>query len=365
MVVAEGALPWATENFEALRGIRYCAVQDWNEALAALEKGIQETRIDRRLELYHASVRQLLSQFLFLMKAQEETSLFRGQEDLDKCLVDCIPARKLSPIEEPVRRRDVEHAIICYHKTSKTPVFLKKLHLPAHLEARLRQRMQDTKDTLQECRLTQGRLPGFSEITDVIQLEPQKYLLLDENGFSTVWGAATPTPPEIIKAKYCVPAVQMQFPPQVWSACYHLLPCAEVHALLDMNPAEDPFGLAAGFLAYLRNGTQACREREPADTVWFTNLCAYLERRLSPLHSPQRDEIMALAQTGRPPYPVRDVLRHTRQEQAGYYGFTPATHPFGLLQPGATSAETIRKLYQNGQFLDLRPEAKPDETKKT
>ena len=365
LVVAEEALPWATENFEALRGIRYCAVQDWNEALAALEKGIQETRIDRRLELYHTSVRQLLSQFLFLMKAQEETYLFRGQEDLDKCLVDCIRARKLSPIEEPARRRDVEHAILWYHKTSKTPVFLKKLHLPAHLEARLRQRMQDTKDTLQQCRLTQGRFPGFSEITDVIQLEPKKYLLLDENGFSTVWSAATPIPAEIIKAKYCVPAVQMQFPPQVWSACYHLLPCAEVQALLDMNPAEDPFGLAAGFLAYLRNGTQACREREPADTVWFTNLCAYLERRLSPLHSPQRDEIMALAQTGRPPYPVRDVLRHTRQEQAGYYGFTPATHPFGLLQPGATSAETIRKLYQNCQFLDWRPEAKPDETKKT
>ena len=94
LVVAEEALPWATENFEALRGIRYCAVQGWNEALAALEKGIQETRIDRRLELYHTSVRQLLSQFLFLMKAQEETYLFRGQEDLDKCLVDCIPARK-------------------------------------------------------------------------------------------------------------------------------------------------------------------------------------------------------------------------------------------------------------------------------
>ena len=364
LVVSEAAFPWATENSAALRGIRYCAVQSWNEALAALEEGIQDTRIDQRLELYHTSVRQLLSHFPVLMKAQEETYLFRGQEDLDKCLVDCIPARKLRPIEEPVRRRDVEHAIICYHKTSKTPVFLKKLHLPAHVEARLRQRMQDAKDTLQQCRLTQGRFPGFSDITEVIHIAAKKHLLLDENGFSTLWSAATPIPTEIIKAKYCVPAVQMQFPPQVWSTCYHLLPNEEVQALLDMNPEEDPFGLAPGFLAYLRNGTQACGEREPAGTIWFANLCAYLERRLSPLHSPQRDEIIALAPTGWPPYRVSDVLKHTRQEQAGYYGFTPATHPFGLLQPGATSAETIRKLYENKQFLDWRPEVKPDETKK-
>ena len=365
LVVAEGALPWATENFEALRGIRYCAVRSWNEALAALEEGIQETRTDRRLELYHTSVRQLLSRFLFLMKAQKETYLFRGQEDLDKCLVDCIPVRKPSPGEEPARCRDVEHAIICYHKTSQTPVFLKKLHLPAHLEVRLRQRMQDAKNTLQHCRLTQGRFPGFCEIAEVIQIAANKHLLLDENGFSTLWNAATPTPEEIIKAQYCVPAVQMQFPPQVWCTLYHLLPHAEVQALLDMNPEEDPFGLAPGFLTYLRNGTQACGEREPAGTVWFTNLCAYLERRLSPLHSPQRNEIMALASTGRPPYRVSDVLRHTRQEQAGYYGFTPATHPFGLLQPGATSAETIRKLYRNEPFLDWRPEVKPEETKET
>jgi hypothetical protein len=224
--------------------------------------------------------------------------------------------------------------------------------------------MQDAKDTLQQCRLTQGRFPGFSDITEVIHIAAKKHLLLDENGFSTLWSAATPIPTEIIKAKYCVPAVQMQFPPQVWSTCYHLLPNEEVQALLDMNPEEDPFGLAPGFLAYLRNGTQACGEREPVGTIWFANLCAYLERRLSPLHSPQRDEIIALAPTGRPPYRVSDVLSHTRQEQAGYYGFTPAIHPFGLLQPGATSAETIRKLYQNKQFLDWRPEVKPDETKK-
>ena len=47
------------------------------------------------------------------------------------------------------------------------------------------------------------------------------------------------------------------------------------------------------------------------------NLRAYLERRLSPLHSQQRDEILALAPTGRPPYRVDNVLRHTRQEQGG------------------------------------------------
>ena len=51
LIVAEGALAWTTENFEVLRETRYCAVQSWNEALAALEKGIQETNSDRRLAL--------------------------------------------------------------------------------------------------------------------------------------------------------------------------------------------------------------------------------------------------------------------------------------------------------------------------
>jgi hypothetical protein len=57
---------------------------------------------------------------------------------------------------------------------------------------------------------------------------------------------------------------------------------------------------------------------------------------------------------------VEDVLRHTRHEQAGYYGLTPEHHPFGLLQSEATCAETIRKLYQNRQFLEWRLES--DET---
>ena len=361
LIVAEGAWAWAMENFEVLREARYCAVQSWNEALAALEKGIQETNSDRRLELYHTSVRQLLAHFPCLIKTEAENYLFRGQADLDKCLVDCIPARRQSPPEEPVRRVDFDRAVIWYHKASKAPVFLKKLHLPAHLEARLRQRMRDTKDTLEQCRLTRGRFPGFSEITEVVQLAAQKHLLLDENGFSTLWNAATQISADIIKADYCVPAAQMQFPPQIWSTSYHLLPKAEVQALMDVTPEEDPFCLAPGFLAYLRNGTQACGEKESTDRVWFANLCAYLERRLSPSHSPRRDEIMALAPTGRPPYRVGDVLRHTRQEQAGYYGLTPERHPFGLLQPGATCAETIRKLYRNQPFLEWRLE--PDATK--
>src|SRR5258708_4407585 len=157
------------------------------------------------------------------------------------------------------------------------------------------ERTEETKKNLQQCRLTQGRFPGFSEIAEVIQIAANKHLLLDENGFSTLWNAATQIPADIIKADNCVPPVQMQFPPQVWSTCHHLLPKAEVQALLDVTPEEDPFSLAPGFLAYLRNGTQACGEKESTDTVWFTNLCAYLERRLSPLHSPQRHEIMALA----------------------------------------------------------------------
>ncbi len=356
LVVAEGALAWATENFEVLRETRYCAVQSWNEALAALEKAIQETNSDRRLGLYHTSVRQLLARFTCLMQTQAENYVFSGRAELDKCLVDCVPPRKQSPPEEPARRVDFDRAVICYHKASKTPVFLKKLHLPVRLEARLRQRMQDTKDTLEQCRLTQGRFPGFSEITEVVQLAAQKHLLLDENGFSTLWNAATPISADIVKADYCVPVVQMQFPPQVWSTCCHLLPKAEVQALMNVTPEEDPFCLAPGFLAYLRNGSQACGEKEPANRVWFTNLCAYLERRLSPLHSPQRDEILALAPTGRPPYQVGGVLRRTRQEQAGYYGLTPERHPFGLLQPGATCAETIRKLCRNQPFLEWRLE---------
>ncbi len=360
LVGAERALAWVTENFEALRQTRYCAVQSWNEALAALEKAIQQTNTDHRLGLYHTPIRQLLQRFACLEEAEAQPYLFSGPADLGKCLVDCIPPGSQSPPDEPVRRADFDRAAIWYHKAAKAPVFLKKLHLPAHLEARLRQRMQDTKSILQQCRLTCGRFPGFSEITEVVQLAGQQHLLLDENGFSTLWNSATRISADTIKADYCVPSVQMHFPPQVWATWYHLLPKGEVQALMEVTSQEDPFGLAPGFLAYLRNGTQACGEREPFDRVWFTNLCAYLERRLAPLHSPQRDEILALAPTGRPPYRVEIVLRHTRHEQAGYYGLTPERHPFGLLQPGATCAETIHKLYQNRQFLEWRLE--PDET---
>ena len=361
LVVAEGALAWVTENFEALRQTRYCAVQSWNEALAALEKAIQQTNTDHRLGLYHTPIRQLLQRFPCLEKAEAQPYLFSGPADLGKRLVDCIPLPKQRPSEEPVRRVDFDRASIWYHKASKAPVFLKKLLLPAHLEARLRQRMQEAKDTLQQCRLTCGRFPGFSEITEVVQLAGQKHLLLDENGFSILWNSAMQMSADTLKADYCVPSVQMHFPPQVWGTCYHLLPKAEIRALTEVTPQEDPFGLAPGFLAYLRNGTQACGEREPFDRVWFTNLCAYLDRRLSPLHSPQRDEILALAAAGRPPYRVGDALRHTRHEQAGYYGLTPERHPFGLLQPGATCAESIRRLYQNRPFLEWRLE--PAETK--
>ena len=360
LIVAKGALAWVTENFETLRETRYCAVQSWNEALAGLEKAIQETNTDQRLSLYHTPIRQLLRRFPCLVKMEAQSYLFGSPADLDKCLVDCIPRGNQCPAEEPPRRVDFDRAAIWYHKAAKAPVFLKKLRLPAHLEARLRQRMQDTKDALQQCRLTWGRFPGFSEITEVVQLAGQNHLLVDENGFSTFWTSAAQISAGDIKADYCVPSAQMHFPPQVWGTCYHLLPKAEVQALVEVIPQEDPFGLAPGFLAYLQNGTQACGEREPFDRVWFTNLCAYLERRLAPLHSPQRDEILALAPTGRPPYRVEDVLRHTRHEQAGYYGLTPEHHPFGLLQPGATCAETIRKLYQNRQFLQWRLEL--DET---
>lgn len=356
LVGAEGALAWVTENFEVLRPTRYCAVQSWNEALAALEKAIQQTNTDHRLGLYHTPIRQLLQRFPCLEKAEAQPYLFSGPADLGKCLVDCIPPGNQSPPDEPVRRADFDRAAIWYHKTAKAPVFLKKLQLPAHLEARLRQRMQETKDALQQCRLTCGRFLGFSEITEVVQLAGQKHLLLDENGFSTFWSSATQISAHVIKADYCVPSVQMHFPPQVWGTCYHLLPKSEVQALMEVTSQEDPFGLAPGFLAYLRNGTQACGEREPFDRVWFTNLCAYLERRLSPLHNPHRDEILALAAVGRPPYRVGDVLQHTRHEQAGYYGLTPERHPFGLLQPEATCAESIRRLYQNRPFLEWRLE---------
>ena len=360
LVGTEGALTWVTENFEALRQTRYCGVQSWNEALAALEKAIQQANTDHRLGLYHTPIRQVLRRFPCLVKTEAQSYLFSGPADLDKCLVDCIPVGNQSPTEEPPRRVDFDRAAICYHKAAKAPVFLKKLHLPAHLEARLRQRMQDTKDVLQQCRLTCGRFPGFSEITEVVPLAGQKCLLLDENGFSTFWSSAAQISAHAIKADYCVPSVQMHFPPQVWGTCYHLLPKAEIQSLMELTSQEDPFSLAPGFLSYLRNGTQACGEREPFDRVWFTNLCAYLERRLAPLHSPQRDEILALAPTGPPPYRVEDVLRHTRHEQAGYYGLTPEHHPFGLLQSEATCAETIRKLYQNRQFLEWRLES--DET---
>lgn len=354
IVVAERSLPWVIENFEALRAARHIAVRGWSQTLAALEKRIQGARTDQHMELYHTPVRELLLRFPVLVEHQDAEYLFRDREDLDKPLVDCIPDKKTSHLEQQSRSPDLDHSVPRYHKTSKNPVFLKKMGLPANVENRLRQRMQDVKDALQHCRLTQGRWPGFCEITEVVPLNATQWLLLDENGFSVVWNIIAPLAADAVKAQYCVPAAQMHFPPEVWSACRHLVPKAEVQGLMAVSAEEDPFGLAAGFLAYLRRGTQSCGDREPAGNVWFANLCFYIAHRLAPLWSPNREEIIALAQRGRPPYRVRDALECTRPEQVHYSSLDQKDSPLNLLQPQVNCATSIRVLYGNTEFLDRK-----------
>jgi hypothetical protein len=121
-----------------------------------------------------------------------------------------------------------------------------------------------------------------------------------------------------------------------------------------VSAEEDPFGLAAGFLAYLRRGTQSCGDREPAGHVWFANLCFYIAHRLAPLWSPTREEIIALAGRGRPPYRVRDALECTRPEQARYSSLDQKDSPLNLLQPQVNCATSIRALYRNTEFLDWK-----------
>ena len=354
LVVAERSLPWVIENFEALRAARHVAVRGWNQTLAALEKRIQGARADQHMELYHTPVRELLLRFPVLMERQDAEYFFRDREDLDKPLVDCIPDRKASHGEQQFRSRDLDHSFPRYHKVSKNPVFLKKMGLPANVENRLRQRMQDVKDALQHCRLTQGRWPGFCEITEVVPLNAKQWLLLDENGFSTVWNVVAPLAADAVKAQYCVPAAQMSFPPEVWSTCRHLLPKAEVQGLMEVSPEEDPFGLAAGFVEYLRRGIQSCGDREPADNVWLASLYFYFAHRLAPLWGPTREEIIALAQRGRPPYRIRDALECFKPEHARYSLLDQKDPPLNLLQAQVNCAETIRKLYENREFLDWK-----------
>jgi len=352
LVVAERSLPWVIENFEAVHAARHIAVRGWNQTLAALEKRIQGSRTDHQMELYHTPVRELLRRFPVLVEHEDVEYLFRDSQDLDKPLVDCIPQQK--PGEQPFRSRDLDHSVTRYHKTSKNPVFLKKMGLLPNVENRLRQRMQDVKDALQHCRLTQVRWAGFSEITEVVPLNAKQWLLLDENGFSVVWNVVAPFAADTVKAQYCIPAAQMHFPPEVWSACRHLLPKAEVQALAEVSAEEDPFGLAAGFLAYLRRGTQLCGDHEPAGNVWFANLCFYVAHRLAPLWNPTREEIIALARRGRPPYRVRDALECIRPEHARYSALDQTDHPLNLLQPQATCGDSIRALYRNTEFLEWR-----------
>ncbi len=350
IVVADGSLPWVIENFEALRAARHIAVRSWSQALSALEKRIQTSRTDQQMALYHTPVGQLLLRFPVLVEHQKAEYLLSGREDLDKPLVDCIPHEPAG--EQPIRLQHADHAVTRYVKTFRNPVFLKKLGLPASVENRLRQRMQDVKRALQDCRLSQGRLPGFCEITDVVRLNDKQWLLLDENGFSVVWNVAPLLAAEAVKAQFCVPAAQMRFPPEVWSTCCHLLPKTEVQALMQVSAEEDPFGLAEGFLAYLRRGTQSCGNHENANNVWFGNLCFYVAHRLAPLWSPAREEILALAQRGRPPYRIRDVLECIRPEQARYSFLDQKDAPLNLLQLQLNCAESIRALYRNAQFLD-------------
>ncbi len=362
IIVSERSLPWVIENFETLHVTRHVGVRDWDQALSALEKGIQGSRSDHHMGLYHMPVRELLSRFPILLEHQETEYVFRGREDLDRPLVDCIPYAKASADEQPFRARDHDHSVTRYHKTSKTPVFLKKIGLPVNVENRLRQRMQDVKCALHNCRLSQGRFPGFCEIAEVVTLNDKQWFLLDENGFSVVWNVEASLTAEAVRAQYCVPATQMHFPPEVWCTCSHLLPKTEVQALMEVSADEDPFGLAPGFLAHLRRGAQSCGNHEPADNIWFANLCFYIAHRLAPLWSPTREEIIALAQRGRPPYRIRDVLECIRPEHARYSLLDQKDPPFNLLRPQATCAESIRALYRNAEFLDWKF-PKPDETK--
>jgi hypothetical protein len=131
---------------------------------------------------------------------------------------------------------------------------------------------------------------------------------------------------------------------------------------MEVSAEEDPFGLAAGFMAYLQRGTQSFGNHEPADNVWFANLCFYLTHRLAPLWSPTREEIIALAQRGRPPYRIRDVLECIRPQTARYSFLNQKDPPLNLLQPQVNCAETVRALYRNAEFLDWKF-PKPDETK--
>lgn len=354
IVVAERSLPWVIENFEALRAARHIAVRDWNQALSALEKRVQTSRMDYQTELYHTPVRELLLRFPVLVEHQDVKYLFRSREDLDKPLVDCITLATANDTEQPFRPRDLDHSVTRYHKTARNPVFLKKMGLPANVEHRLRQRMQDVKDALQHCRLTEARWPGFCEIADVVPLNTKQWLLFDENGFSVVWNIVPTLTADALKAQYHVPAAQMHFPPEIWSTCCHLLPKAEVQALIEVSIEEDPFGLAAGFLAYLRRGTQSCGNRESANNIWFANLCFYLTHRLAPLWSPTREEVIALAERGRPPYRVRDALECIRPEQARYSVLNQKDPPLNLLQPHDNCAASIRALYRNAEFLDWK-----------
>ncbi len=354
IVVAERSLPWVNENVEALRAARHIAVRGWNQALSALEKGIQGSRSDCHMKLYHTPVRELLLRFPILVEHQKTDYRFRDGEDLDKPLVDCIPYAKPGEVEQQFRPRDHDYSITRYHKTSKTPVFLKKMALAVNVENRLRQRMQDVKSALQNCRLSDGRFPGFCEITEVVPLNDKQWFLLDENGFGVVWNVEASLTAETVKAQYCVPAAQMHFPPEVWSTCSYLLPKSEVRALMEVSAEQDSFGLAAGFLAYLRRGTQSFGNHEPADNIWFANLVFYIAHRLAPLWSPTREEIIVLAQRGRPPYRIRDVLECIRPEQARYSFLDQKDPPFNLLQRQANCAESIRALYRNTEFLDWK-----------
>lgn len=354
LAVVERSLPWVIENFEALRAARHVAVRNWNQALSALEKGVQSSRMDYHTELYHAPIRELLLRFSVLVEHKDVEYLFHGPEDLDKPLVDCIPPTKANDTERSFRLRDLDHSATRYHKTARNPVFLKKLGLPANVENRLRQRMHDVKDALKRCQITDARWPGFCEIADAVPLNTKQWLLFDVNGFSVVWNIVPTLTADALRAQCCVPAAQMHFPPEIWSTCSHLLPKSEVQALMDISAEEDPFGLATGFLDCLRRGTQSCGNHEPANGVWFANLCFYLTHRLASLWSPTRDEIIALAQRGRPPYRVRDALECIRPEQMRYSLIDQKDPPLNLLRPQANCAASIRALYRNAEFLDWK-----------
>lgn len=357
IITAKRSLPWVIENFEVLHRSHLITVKDWNRALAALENRIQTKYSYSHLELYHTSVRQLLERFPNLVGTGQNSYRFCGREDLDKPLVDCIPeeqADELKPSFQFFRRHDSHRSVTQYHKTCKSPVFLKKLGLPPHVENRLRQRMQDVKNALQHCQLSQETWPGFCEITDVVPLNNKRWLLLEENGFSAVWKNAFSITPETIKAQYCLPAAKMEYPPDTWNTCCHLVPQAEVRALMEVSQQEDPFELATGFLGYLRLGIQHCDEHEPADNVWFANLCCYLAHRLNPLWSPERREIIVLARRGRPPYRVQDALECLRPEPSSS-ALNPKEPPLNLLQRQDNCAASIRALYQNIEFLQWKP----------